>query len=173
MHTLLIARPDSGKSDLIKQIISHIGTPVFGYETIKEDSLAEEGKGSPIYIYEIGKPHDRRIDNLAGYCLDHHAATFPEAFDRFAPKLQVSVPAGHLIVLDEIGSMESKSPAFCVAILALLDGSVPVIAAVRDKDTPFLNTVRSHPNCKCFYLTSDNRERIFAEVINHIQEATT
>lgn len=173
MHILIVAHSGSGKRDLMKQIIFHLDTPLFGYQTVKEDSLADDEKGSPIYIYEIGKPRIRSSENLAGWCLNHHATTFPEAFDRFAPKLYDPVPADHLIVLDEIGPMESKSPAFCEAILKLLDGDTPVLAAVRDKDTAFLNTVRGHPNCKCFHLTPDSREEILSEVINQLKEAST
>ena len=157
----------------MKQVISHLDKPLFGYQTVKEDSLAEDEKGSPIYIYEIGKPRIRSSKNLAGWCLNHHATTFPEAFDRFAPKLYGPVHADHLIVLDEIGPMESKSPTFCEAILKLLDGDTPVLAAVRDKDTAFLNSVRGHPNCKCFHLTPGSREEILSEVINQLKEAST
>ena len=172
MHILIVAHSGTGKGSLMKRIISCIGRSVRGYETVKEDTLAEDGRGSPIYIYEYGKPRIRSSENLAGYCLNHHAVTFPEAFDRFAPKLRAPVPANHLLVLDEIGPMESKSPVFCEAVLKLLDGEVPVLAAVRDKDTAFLNTVRNHPNVKCFRLTADNRDEIYKEAIRALKEAS-
>lgn len=168
MHVLLIGRPNSGKSELIRHITKRLNKPLFGYETVKEDTLAVEGKGSPIYIYEIGKPPIQTADNLAGWCLDHHATTFPEAFTSFAPKLCRSVPDNHLIVLDEIGSMESKSPAFCDAILSVLDGDVPVIAAVRDKDTPLLRAVRSHPKCRCFWLSQEAPDGILSQIIQEV-----
>lgn len=165
MHILLVSRSGIGKSGLIRRVTQALNRPVFGYESVKEDALADPVNGSPIYLYEIGKPRLRSAENLAGYCLNRHATTFPGAFDRFAPRLRAGVPEGYIIVLDEIGPMESGSPAFRDAILALLDGDVPVIAAVRDKNTPFLNTVRSHPNCKCFYLTPENRDSVFSEII--------
>lgn len=168
MHILLIGPPGSGKSELIQKITDILGMPVYGYETVKEDHLAVEGKGSPIYIYEIGKPHERTVENLAGWCLDHHATTYPEAFTRFAPKLRRNIPKDCLIVLDEIGSMESRSPAFCDAILARLDGDIPVVAAVRDKDTAFLHSVRSHPKCRCFRLPEEASDSILSQIIQEV-----
>lgn len=165
MHILLVGRPGSGKSSLIRRIVEKLGKPVFGYESVKEDSLADPVNGSPIYLYEAGKPRLRSRENLAGYCLNHHAVTFPDTFDRFAPRLAGPVPEDHIIVLDEIGPMESRSPAFCNAIRSFLDGDHPVIAAVRDKDTPFLNTVRSHPKCRCFFLDRTDRDVLFSEIM--------
>lgn len=86
-------------------------------------------------------------------------------FDRYAPKLLSPVPEGHMILLDELGFMESASEKFCSAVLSLLDGSTPVIAAVKHKDFPFLQAVRSHPNCRCFHITEENRDTLFPEVL--------
>ena len=171
MHILIISHSGCGKHELIEDILSQLNKPIWGYETVKEDSLAQDGLGSPIYIYEAGLPHVRTDENLAGYCLNHHARTFPEAFDRFAPKLRLPVPDGYLTLLNEIGTMESRSDNFCAAVMALLDGVSPVLAAVRDKDTAFLHAVRSHPNCKCFRLCTDNRAQITAEAVKYLQEA--
>ena len=40
--------------------------------------------------------------------------------------------------------MESKEKAFCDAVLERLDGDIPILAAVKDKEIPFLNQVRNH-----------------------------
>jgi len=66
--------------------------------------------------------------------------------------------------------MESESEAFCGAVMHLLDGDAPVIAAVKDKDFPFLEAVRSHPNCKCFYIDEENRNELFPEVLAFVKE---
>jgi nucleoside-triphosphatase len=79
-------------------------------------------------------------------------------------------PKDSLILMDEIGFMESKAEVFCKAILKLLDGDIPVIAAVKEKNTPFLDQVKSHPNCRVFYIREDNRNELFEEVLAFLQK---
>ncbi|MCI6811842.1 MAG: molybdopterin-guanine dinucleotide biosynthesis protein B [Lachnospiraceae bacterium] len=75
----------------------------------------------------------------------------------------------NLILMDEPGFMESEAKDFCRSVLAILDGSTPVIAAVKDKDTPFLNAVRNHPNCRCFYLDEENREALYPHILAFVK----
>lgn len=173
MHALIVGSCHVGKSTLIQRVIAQVGRPVFGYETIKELALAVPGKGDPVYIYEAGLPRVQTSENLAGYCADRCFTSNYEVFNRFAPKLLQPVPQEAIILLDEIGKMESAAEAFRNAILSLLDGEIPVIAAVKDRDTPFLNTVRAHPHCRCFYITEENRNELYGEVLSFMKEALT
>lgn len=170
MHALIIGPRGVGKSTLIRRVLQELNKPVFGFETKKETHLEDAALGCPVYIYDAGTPHIQTADNLVGYCKNRHFTTYAEAFDRYASKLRRPVPAGHIVKLDEIGFMESKSAAFCSAVLSLLDGSTPVIAAVKDKDFPFLEAVRSHPNCRCFYVTEANRDALVPEVLEFMRQ---
>ena len=168
MHALIVGAIQVGKSTLIQKVVREIGRPVFGFETKKEDGLADAQLGSPVYIYEAGKPHEQRADNLVGHCADRRPQVYREAFERFAPKLE-SVPEGCIVVMDEIGFMESQAEEFCSAILRLLDGDVPVIAAVKHNQTPFLEAVRRHPNCRCFAIDEGNRDALYGEVLEFMK----
>ena len=170
MHALITGAPGSGKSTLIHRVLEELKLPVWGYESKKEPALADSEGMIPVYLYEIGRPHLQTGENLAGCCNGRGAHPNLAAFDRFAPKLSAPVPENTLVVLDEIGIMESKSEPFTQAILALLDGDAPVIAAVKSKHTPFLETVRSHPKARCFYLTPENREETFRQVVAFLKE---
>lgn len=170
MHTLIVGPRGVGKSTLIRKVLQELDRPLFGFETKKERSLEDPEKGDPIYIYDVGTEHKQTPDNLVGHCKNKHTASMIEAFERYAPKLMKPVPQGTLVKLDEIGFMEAKSPAFCNAIFSLLDGNAPVIAAVKDKDIPFLQKVRTHPNVKCFFITAENRDALFQEVLEFMRE---
>lgn len=90
---------------------------------------------------------------------ERFATVYPEAFERNAYLIEEAKPGG-ILIMDEIGPMESKSPRFCAAFLAALDGNVPILASVRDNDTPFLEQVRSHPNVRCFYLAEESKKMV-------------
>lgn len=164
MHALIVGDRGVGKSTLINRVLSALGTPVFGFETKKEDSLANEN-GSPVYIYEAGKERVRTAENLVGYNGRRDPEATRPAFDRFAPKLRLPAEPGSVIIMDELGVMESASVDFCSAVLHLLGGDIPVIAAVKNKDTEFLNTVRTHSSCRCFNITEKNRDELYHEVL--------
>ena len=169
MHALLVGDRGVGKSTLIRRVLKELNRPVFGFETKKEEALEDESRGCPIYIYDAGKPHCQAPENLIGYHREQDIPSITAAFDRYAPKLMKSVPDKAVVELDEIGFLEAKSEAFCRAVLHLLEGDHPVIAAVKNREHPFLETVRSHPNARCFIITEENRDTLFEEVLEFMK----
>ncbi len=169
MNSLIVGAPGVGKSTLIRKVLAELHRPVFGYESKKETDTLHLLLGHPIYIYEAGKEKLRSPENLIGYCKDRKPTVYKEAFDRFVPKLLKPIPEGAVILLDEIGFMETVSEPFCRAILSLLDGDHPVLAAVKDKDIPFLRAIRSHPKATCFHLTQDNRNSLLPLILQQLQ----
>lgn len=169
MHTLIVGERGVDKSTLIGRVLNALDQPVYGFETKKEDSLADELRGSPVYIYDAWQERVRTTENLVGYCKNHRFDAAAEVFDRFAPKLRKPVPSSGIVLLDELGFMESQAEEFCAAVLDLLEGDIPIIAAVKNKNTPFLEAVRSHPKAKCFYITEENRDELFPQVLDFVR----
>lgn len=169
-HALIVGSRGVGKSTLIRRLLQELDRPVCGFETKKENAPADDALGSPTYIYPVGEPRRRTEENLLGRCKAGRFDTRPGAFDRFAPVLLRPVPAGAVLLFDELGFMESREKAFCNAVLSRLDGDTLVIAAVKDKDLPFLEAVRSHPKCRCFHITRENRDELYDEVLRFVRE---
>lgn len=170
MHVLIVGARGVGKSTLIRRVLEELSRPIAGFETKKETALADPVLGNPIYLYPAGLPHQQTPENLVGYCKNKHFSSMAEVFDRFAPQLCRPLTREHIVVLDELGFMESQATAFCNAVFSLLDGEIPVLAAVKDKDVPFLNAVRAHANCRCFFITAENRDELFPQVLAFLRE---
>lgn len=169
MQALIVGDRGVGKSTLIRRVLETLNCPIFGFETKKEEQLEDAVRGCPIYIYDAGKPHIQTPENLIGYHKEADIAAITAAFDRYAPKLMTPVPERAVVELDEVGFLEATSETFCQAVLQLLEGNCPVIAAVKNKNIPFLKTVREHPNAKCFYITVENREALYEEVLEFMK----
>lgn len=150
---------------MIKKLMEELNRPVAGYITKKEDELYKEPYGSPIYIYKPGETHVQTEENLLGYCKNRCFKTIEGAFDRYASEIMKPISPDHLIVFDEIGFMESQERLFCEAILARLDGDIPVLAAVKDCDFPFLQKVKTYPQCVCFNLNEKKWNECFENAL--------
>ncbi len=170
MHALIVGDRGVGKSTLIHRVLQELNRPVFGFETKKEEQPEDPIRGCPIYIYDAGNPHIRTSENFIGYHKERNIPAITAAFDRYAPRLMDAVPEEAVVELDEIGFLEAKSEMFCQAVFHLLDGKNPVIAAVKDREHPFLDAVRNHPNARCFYITAENRDTLYEEVLAFMKQ---
>ena len=170
MHALIVGDRGVGKSTLIRRVLKELNRPVFGYETKKEEFPEESVRGCPIYNNDAGKPHCQTAENFIGFHRDTDFDAFTAAFDRYAPKLTASVPEDAIVKLDETGFLEAKSEAFCQGVLHLMDGNRPVIAAVKNRDIPFLKQLREHPNARCFTITPENRDALYEEVLAFMKQ---
>lgn len=169
MHILIVGNSDTDRAGFVDALLAELKPrpKLYGYRSVKEEA---DGQGNcPIYIYPAAGKRERREDNLLGCCKERYATVIPEAFERNAHLIENAKPDG-LLVMDEIGPMESRSPRFCSAVLAALDSDVPVLATVRDNDTSFLEQVRSHPKARRFDLTQDTGEQLCPEVLAHLQD---
>lgn len=169
MHTLIVSSRNSLQHDFIHRITDACGRPVYGYETQREPEMKIFPQGEPIYIHPFGGEHHFSEDNLIGYCINHKPYTISGVFNRYARKLLQPVPAGSILAFDEIGFMESQEKEFCDAIRTRLDGDIPVIATIKDKQIPFLMELRNHPKCHCFFLKKNNQDLLFKEVLEYVQ----
>ena len=155
---LLCGRRRSGRSALIRALLRDVTVPVFGYET-RTMGTCPDGYHE-IYLYPYGTKSPQRLEeNHVADCNTKERIIRREVFDTLGVQL-LRQPIKGVLVMDEIGFMESGAEEFCRAVLERLDGDVPVLAAVRTgMDTPFLRQVMGHPNARCF----DMKPERFAE----------
>lgn len=161
-HILIVGRNGVGKSTLIRALTEAIPAPIYGVITKKEPPRADGY--CPVYIHAYGAQRQYCEDNLIGLCREGSSVAFPETFDRFAQTM--TFPKDGVIVFDELGFMESGAPRFTEAVLRTLDTAPLVIAAVRDRQTPFLDAVRAHPRADVFRIEPENRDDLRQTLLN-------
>lgn len=164
-HLLICGERGAGKSSLIAKLLSAAEVNVGGFVT-KRESVADENGFYPIYIHPAAQARDKwqyGKENLLGICDSHSSVCHREVFDTLG--VQQLQSGGDVILMDELGFLENEALAFQKAVLDALDGDTPVIAAVKSKETDFLNAVRTHPSAKLVYLDADNREMLFEELL--------
>ena len=163
-HILIVGRNGVGKSTLIRSLLEIVNIPVYGVITKKEPPRTDGY--APVFIHLYGEERTYSDDNCIGICREGSSIAYPEVFDRFSMKMQF--PNEGVIVLDELGFMESRAERFTGAVLRILDKAPFVIAAVRDKDTPFLNAVRNHPCADVYHIDELNRDELRENLRNRL-----
>ena len=164
-HILIVGRNGVGKSTLIRALLDAIPLPAYGVITKKE--AADQSGFCPVYIHTYGSERLFSQKNRIGLCREGKSVAFPEAFDRFSETTRF--PADGVIVFDELGFLESGASRFTDAVLHTLDSAPFVIAAVRDKQTTFLDAVRSHPRADVYRIDEQNRDSLRDELLASIR----
>ena len=166
-HILICGERGVGKSTLIRRLLAESTLPVGGFVTRRLPQADGDGM-FPIYLHAAALPPEERPydpEHLVGTCDSRRSIRYPEVFDRLGPPLLTS---GGLLVMDELGFLENDAHRFQAAVLAALDGPVPVLAAIKPKETDFLRRVRQHPHGEVFNITPESREALYQRLRSRI-----
>lgn len=168
MNIIIVGNPGSGKSFLIRKLLDHIPLVTYGIVTLKESA---DGDGNEsVYIHDIKGERSYSDQNLIGTVSSQGAVGFPDVFDREGVRLLSEIPPNSVVVIDELGIMENKALLFQETVLKLLNSDYLVIAAVKPKQTAFLNAIRGHEKSRVFQIDRSNRDRLFAEIMELVPE---
>ena len=167
-NILICGDPGVGKSTLIDRLLAADGRPVSGFRTRKlppgPDGICEvilfpaaEGPGSE--TVRIGRCRDRILE------------TDPQAFETLGVRLIREARPGTILVMDELGRMESEAAAFQREVLKALDGPVPVLAAVKSlRNVPFLDRIRESRDSDLYRIDRENRDALAETLLREIRE---
>lgn len=170
-HIFLTGVSGIGKTTIIESVISGLELLLGGFRTIGEK--VPNGTPSYVYLYPIkagkqgealsykGNGSAERFvvasrDGVGSY----HA--FPEIFDEAGTAALEDLEGAELILMDELGFMENEAYRFQDKVMNVLDGHLPILGVIKQKDTPFLERVRSHPNVAVIEITESNRDEVAA-----------
>jgi nucleoside-triphosphatase len=160
---LLTGRPGSGKTTLIKRVVTNLAQRVGGFYT---EEMREAGvrvgfklvtlDGAEVVFAHLDFKSPERIGK---YQLDLGAV---EAVG--AKALREAVRGRRVVVIDEIGPMEIRSALFQDAVIEALDSGAPVLATIVARSLPFADAIKKRPDVTLMEIRPDNRERLVSEL---------
>ena len=160
MKILICGDVHAGKSTLIRRVAERMGGSVYGYITKRvecPDGVAR------VYLHRCGAPEESAvIITIKDGVYEGH----PELLDTLGVRCLSDIPEGATVVMDEIGTLETRAPEFQRAVMRVLSGSYTVLASVKAQNTDFLRSVRRHPDCELYIITPENRDRLFEQIVS-------
>lgn len=165
---LLTGRPGCGKTTLIKRVVKNLpqGAGGFYTEEIRDGSTRAGFKIVTLEGDEVAFAHvDFKTSNHVGrYGLDL------SALERIGVgAVRQAIRARRLVVIDEIGPMEIRSPIFRDTVNEALDSEVPVLATIFARPLPFTDPIKFRPDVTLIEVRPDNRERLVSELSDRFQ----
>ncbi len=167
-HLLILGDRNSGKTELILELLSHSTRPVYGFYTYS-DQPDSSGRHN-IYIRSARCPGTPMSPaNHIGSCNGRQRSVNSRIFETLGIEYLKSRPEG-IILMDELGFMEASSPKFCSAVLSCLEGDTPVLAAVKNhRGTQFLECVINHPKAAVYPIELCSREDIHRMLLAQVE----
>jgi len=162
-HIFLTGERQIGKSTVISKVLKLLNITPGGFRTIGINYLDDGSSDVVIFPANSTPSH--------GYIVAHRTSTgysaFPEIFNEFGSFFLKQ--SADLILMDELGYMESTAEIFQHSVFETLDGTTPVLGVVRNKETPFLNAVRTRDDVLTLTVTENNRDYLPKKIISFLE----
>ena len=88
-----------------------------------------------------------------------------EAFERIVLPTLDDIPAGGVVVIDELGKMELASVRFRDAVGALFDADIPIVATVHAHRHPFTDALKRREDVEVHRVTRANRDALPEQIL--------
>jgi nucleoside-triphosphatase len=158
VHIFLTGNIQVGKTTIIRSFLSQTRLSADGFMTYWGTG---DENGRSLYL----SPYDQDLHPAERYfiaCdLDHRlsrTANMADVFDKHGTEILLDSGKRDVIVMDELGFMESKAKSFQNAVMRHISGRVPILGVIKNIQTEFLNTIRTHPNVEICEITVENRD---------------
>lgn len=177
MHIFLTGPRDVGKTTIINRALTQLTEQqkenplvVKGFRTFFGEDFAP-GKNYALMAHAHPELADLEATVIAmrdrsGWSMD----VYQEAFENEGVNILEYSMDADLILMDELGFMESTAFAFQKKVMSILDGDIPVIGVLKAdteffSNSPFLNGIREHDKVDEIEVTHGNRDSLINEIV--------
>lgn len=156
-HIFLTGEIQTGKSTAIRRFLGNTCLSFDGIITRYDTMQSPERK---LYMYRLDSTAGETDARLAVNMNFPHTEIFSDVFNIHGAEIIRASGKRDLIIMDELGSFEEKSPDFKSAVFEKLDGHKQVCGVVKLRNSPFTDEVKAHKNVRLITVTEENRNEI-------------
>lgn len=159
MNLLLTGEIQVGKTTLINRLIGDLDIAAVGFRTSRH--------------FVEGKQDGFIIEDLSGSLTSSQTPSYiakgspgtgwepcPETFETIGVQILQNCLESNsdLILMDELGHLESHAPLFQGLVHRCLSSPIPVLGVIKPRRTPFLDSIRQRTDVQLVTITPMNRD---------------
>lgn len=167
MNLIITGRPRSGKTTLVKEIISILSpSPLFGFYT---EELRVGGERMGFILRTLGGEERllAHVDLKGRYRVGKYGVDL-NAISLGIREIERGIKEDGLIIIDEIGKMELLLPKFREIVPKALDSKSNLLATMGIIKDPFINGIGSREDVELLILRRENYEDIKGSILKRI-----
>jgi nucleoside-triphosphatase THEP1 len=167
-NILITGPPGCGKSTLIERILSRIDRPCTGFFTRE---IREGGKrvgfailtlkGEEGILARVGHPSPVRVGKYGVHLED---------LERLAVPAMIPSRPDEIVVVDEIGKMESRSSVFRRTLEEILDSPHRLLGSIAWKGEKWIEEIKRRSDVRLIGLSEKNRDACRDEILRILQQ---
>ncbi len=159
MHVFLTGSVQCGKSTALRKAVRLSGLAIGGFQTFFEGDRTKVKK--TLHMADAAEMPLATSENLVVRFSEGMPQVRADRFDEIGCRLiGLARQNAALIIMDECGRLERDAIRFQQAVLAALDGDVPILGVVRQDADGWIETIKNHPRVKLLVVSVQNRESI-------------
>jgi nucleoside-triphosphatase len=161
---LLSGEPGSGKTTIIKEVLSKVNKSAGGFytEEIRSQGARQgfkiitlDGKSAVLAHTSVRSTH-----RVSKYGVD------TDSIDKVAvPALKQAIQSKDIIVIDEIGKMELFSSSFKDAVIEALESGKKVLGTIMLASHPWADKIKARQDVEIIKVTRLNRNEVVNQVL--------
>lgn len=167
-NIFLTGAPSSGKTTVIKKVISRLEQKANGFYT-EEERVNEKRVGFIMKTLDGKKGYLAHQDIKSDFHIRRYGVSIENIETIAVPSINPT--AKNIIILDEIGKMECFSTKFTDAAIKALDSPNSIIGTITLGGSDFIHRVKKRDDIEITEVTNENRNElpdIILEKINTI-----
>lgn len=159
--------PSSGKTTVIKKVLSTLKIPCTGFYT-EEERIEGKRVGFLMHSLDGKKGYLANQDISSEFHIRRYGVSIENIESIAVPSIRPL--EGYLIILDEIGKMECFSEKFVEAASRALDAPNIVVGTITLGGTEFIASVKQREDIEILEVTPKNRNELPQVILDRIDK---